>query len=271
MEEGAKFQTALQTAQLRARIQELEAEKARTQPGTSSGHAAAATAASQPLTAASLAALLGEVLDQRGERSNRRDDTVPSVFAVQGVTAEQYAQVKNCLKSVKLTPPERWTDSEGSKGRDVKFFLQELKSFFEITCMPQPVWALFARNFLSAHPRKKWDREVEHLQRESGSAVIAWKDFDTFMQRSYASMLPAREARHRYNCLKQTGSVREYVREQIQLCRELEGTPYHPGGSVFDDFIRRLKPDVQTFVQDHAPSGWWIDIKDLYQKALDYE
>ena len=84
-------------------------------------------------------------------------------------------------------------------------------------------------------------------------------------------MLPAREARHRYNGLKQTGSVKQFAREQIQLVRELEDTPFHPGGSVFDDFIRGLKPDVQTFVQDHAPSGWWIDIKDLYQKALDFE
>ncbi|KAL3153600.1 hypothetical protein ABBQ32_013209 [Trebouxia sp. C0010 RCD-2024] len=70
---------------------------------------------------------------------------------------------------------------------------------------------------------------------------MLWKDFETFMLRSYASMLPAREARHRYTCLKQNGSVKEFVREQIQLVRELEDTPFHPGGSVFDDFIRGLK------------------------------
>ena len=63
----------------------------------------------------------------------------------------------------------------------------------------------------------------------------------------------------------------QFVREQVQLVCELEDTPFHPGGSVFDDFIRGLKPDVQTFVQDHAPSGWWIEIKDLYQSALDFE
>ena len=128
---------------------------------------------------------------------------------------------------------------------------------------------LFARNFLSASPRKKWDREIEHLQREAGSALIEWKDFDTFMLRSYASMLPAREARHRYAGLRQNGTVKEFVREQIQLVRELEDTPFHPGGSVFDDFIKGLKPDVQCFVQDHAPAGWWTEIKDLYQKDFE--
>ena len=113
----------------------------------------------------------------RGER--RSDERVPSVYAEQGVTAAQYAEVKACMKSVKLTPPDKWSDNEGPKERDVKFFLQELRFFFEITCIPQAVWGLFARNFLSASPRKKWDREVEHLQREAGSAVIVWKDFDT--------------------------------------------------------------------------------------------
>ena len=41
--------------------------------------------------------------------------------------------------------------------------------------------------------------------------------------------------------------------------------------AVFDDFIKGLKSDVRRFVQDHAPTGWWTDIHDLYQKALDYE
>ncbi|KAL3134871.1 hypothetical protein ABBQ32_007837 [Trebouxia sp. C0010 RCD-2024] len=79
------------------------------------------------------------------------------------------------MKTVKLTPPDNWSDSEGARDRDVKFFLQELKSFFEITCIPTAVWGLFGRNFLSASPRKRWDREVEHLRREAGSATIVWK------------------------------------------------------------------------------------------------
>ena len=68
------------------------------------------------------------------------------------------------------------------------------------------------------------------------------------MKRSFASMLPAREARQAYKKLQQTGSVKQFVREQIQIRRELEGTPFHPGGSVFDDFIDGLKPDVKAFV-----------------------
>ena len=93
-----------------------------------------------------------------GER--RRDKPVPSVYAEQGVTGAQYAQVRACIKGANLTPPDKWSDSEGARDRDVNFFLQEVRSFLEITCMPRAVWALCARNFLSASPRKKWDRCV---------------------------------------------------------------------------------------------------------------
>ena len=39
---------------------------------------------------------------------------------------------------------------------------------------------------------------------------------------------------------------------------------------MFDDFIRGLRSDVRRFVEDHAPKGWWTNIHDLYQKALDF-
>ena len=28
---------------------------------------------------------------------------------------------------------------------------------------------------------------------------------------------------------------------------------------------------MHRFVEDHAPTGWWASISDLYQKALDFE
>ena len=107
-----------------------------------------------------------------------------------------------------------------------------------------------------------------HLKSLPGHDLITWDDFVCFMNRSYASLLPACEASRHYAKLKQTGSVKEFVREQVQVVHELDGTPYHPGGSVFDDFRNGLKPDVRKFVDDHAPTGWYTHIKDLYQKAL---
>ncbi len=57
-------------------------------------------------------------------------------------------------------------------------------------------------------------------------------------------MQPEREARHCYAKLKQTGSVKEFVREQSQIVCELEGTPFYPGGGMFDEFINGLELDV---------------------------
>jgi len=90
------------------------------------------------------------------------------------------------------------------------------------------------------------------------------------MRHSFANLLPAREARRcsdRLHC----GSVKDYVRQLVQVVRELEGTPNHPGGSVFADFIKGLKSDMCRFVQDHATTGWWNNISGVYQNALDYE
>ena len=153
----------------------------------------------------------------------------------------------------------------------MQFFLSELAAFYEMTGLPKVFWAAVARTHLAWKPRKPWDRELEYLQSLPGAPAITWDQFVSFMKRSYASLLPAREARHRYDRLKQTGSVRDFVREQVQIVRELEGTPYHPGGSVFDDFMGGLKPDVRRFVEDHAPTGWWTNIQGLYQKAVDFE
>ena len=40
---------------------------------------------------------------------------------------------------------------------------------------------------------------------------------------------------------------------------------------MFDGCIKGVKSDVRRFVQDHAPTGWWSDMNDPYQKALDHE
>ena len=105
-------------------------------------------------------------------RNDTNSEFVPVVFAEQGIDSRQYAQLQTSLKNVRLSPPERWTGDEGSKGRDVLSFLLELKSYFEISMLPESVWGLFARNFLGHKPKRQWEREVEHLRETSGSSVL---------------------------------------------------------------------------------------------------
>ena len=79
--------------------------------------------------ARTLAAAMGVVMTSGVFGERRSVESVPSVYAEQGVTATQYTEVKACMKSVKLTSTDKWSDSEGPRDRDVNLFLRELTGF----------------------------------------------------------------------------------------------------------------------------------------------
>ena len=147
-------------------------------------------------------------------------------------------------------------------------FLSDLKSFFELYALPSVFWGMMASDHLDWRTKLQWDCKKESLKLQRGANYhsVSWQDFKAFMQRSFASLTPAREAQQLDSKLKQTGSVRVYVHDMMQILCE-QRTVFHPGSSVFDDLIDGLKLGVQ----DNAPTGWWTDMNDLYQKALDYE
>ncbi|DBA97154.1 TPA: hypothetical protein ACH3X1_014920 [Trebouxia sp. C0004] len=93
---------------------------------------------------------------------------VPEVFAGLGISADENEQLSTYMKSVKMTPPDRWADDSG---RDVGFFLTELKSFNVLTGLPKPFWGMLARMQLSWKVRKSWDQEISSL------ADSVWQDF----------------------------------------------------------------------------------------------
>ena len=133
------------------------------------------------------------------------------------------------------------------------------------------MWGSWAVSFLSDWAEQLWQLEFDDLERAQGASSASWEQYDAFMLQSYGSLLPARDARDRYDALRQTGTVLGFVREIRQSVRELRGTPWHPGGSVIVDYIGKLKPEVRRFVNDNAPVGWWADEKALFEKALTFE
>ncbi len=50
------------------------------------------------------------------------------------------------MKAVKMPPPNKWADDNG---RDVGFFLTELKSFNVLTGLPKVFWGMLAHMHLS--------------------------------------------------------------------------------------------------------------------------
>lgn len=77
------------------------------------------------------------------------------------------------MKAVKMTPPDKWADENG---RDVGFFLIELKSFNVLTGLPKVFWGMLACMHLSWKVRKSWDQEIKHLQTQSGKVSVDWDD-----------------------------------------------------------------------------------------------
>ena len=55
---------------------------------------------------------------------------VPEAFVSLGVSADEYEQLSTCMKAVMMTPPDKGADENG---RDVGFFLTELKTFNVLT------------------------------------------------------------------------------------------------------------------------------------------
>ena len=176
------------------------------------------------------------------------------------------------LSRVKLALPEKWNGERG-KGRDhdVRHFLRSVKRYLQLSLLPERLWGSYATSFLSGKALDLWELEFEDLERAEGLQAVTWSRFEQFMLKTYETLLPVNEARERYDKLRHTGSVEDFVRNMRHSVRELEGTVLHPGGSVIVDFLAKLKPDVRGFVENNAPEGWWTSVNQLYQKALLYE
>lgn len=53
------------------------------------------------------------------------------------------------IKSVKVNPSERCCAEEEKKGHDVRVFLSDLKTFFELRALPSVFWGMMARDLLN--------------------------------------------------------------------------------------------------------------------------
>ena len=136
-----------------------------------------------------VAGVRAAIEQERGEGSGRGSNrsaasvVMPEVFAEQGVTLEEYAQLTGTYFKA-LNPPDRWSGDEEKKGRDVRLFLNDLQSLYELSSLPPVFWGMFAGNYLGWQPKKQWSHEVSSLRVERGANYhgVSWQDFETFMR-----------------------------------------------------------------------------------------
>ena len=81
-----------------------------------------------------------------------------------------------------------------------------------------------------------------------------------------------RASRAKYEALKHTGSVQEYIRELPKFRHEISSTPLATAeGDVMSRFLKNLKPTFKAYLENNAPEGWYQDAKSVFDKALHYE
>ncbi len=176
------------------------------------------------------------------------------------------------MRNAHRTPPvaghNLWDASEN--GKRLHSFLRELQCFLQLTGLEKSCWGIAAAHFLKGAALDIWELELELLLYD-GVDAITWDKFVSCMTEHFASLMPAREARAKYDRLTQTGSVANFLTE-FRLCiRELTGTPFYPSGNAIIDVMTKFKAEVRTYVQDNVPDGWYTDVSQIYAKALNWE
>ena len=190
-----------------------------------------------------------------------------SATSAHGIGPQMFVSGAN-KSALKPPPPARWSGKD--KDLEVKQFLKELKCHLTWYKVSEAEMGATALNFLTDKPFKMWASQLEDLQ--ATGKLGTWDEFSTFLFESFGSVAPDREARAKYNKLKQTGTVANYVQETRNLVRELKDSKWPVGdGELITHFIDGLKSSEQQYVEENSPPGGWSDSGDLYAKALNYE
>ena len=190
-----------------------------------------------------------------------------SAASAHGIGPQMFISGAN-KSALKSPPPGRWSGKE--KDLEVKQFLKELKCHLTWYKVTEAEMGATALNFLTDKPFKMWASQLEDLQ--AAGKLGTWDEFSTFLFESFGSVAPDREARAKYNKLKQTGTVAGYVQETGNLVRELKDSKWPVGdGELITHCIDGLKSSEQQYVEENSPPGGRSDSGDLYAKALNYE
>lgn len=92
------------------------------------------------------------------------------------------------------------------------------------------------------------------------------------LRKQYKSLLPMRTNRANYAALKQTGSVKEFIRELVKVRHALNDTPLAISeGDLMCHFLANLKPAFKAHLENNAPQDWYQNAQAMFDKALHFE
>ena len=145
--------------------------------------------------------------------------------------------------------------------RRTKRYLQNVASASQVTFEQVAKWL---DTFLCGDAERAWD--VESIMMETSGAQPTWLDFKGVMLRTFAAMLPMREARMKLHKLVQVNAVDDYAREMRALVLSLAGSQYAVSDAEFlFKYYHGLLPPVREYIDLHAPPEWYQTAQELIE------
>ena len=169
--------------------------------------------------------------------------------------------------------PKVW--SGRNEQDDVHMFLRRTKRYLvsssEMNGVDFDLCAKFLDQFVSGDAFKAWDIELTVL--ENDGIVPTWVHFEKVMLRTFAAMLPLREARMKlHNLVQKDGAVDEYAREMRSLVMSLQNSAYFVSDPEYlFKYYNGLIAPVRNYIDLHAPPDWYQKPQELIDVTLQYE
>ena len=219
-------------------------------------------------------AMIDEGVKAALEKAQGQTATAHAAPAVAATVANANATMGNDpneTKSATKLPLQRPYMFRGEKSHDVKQWLRIMSRYLDLATVPKHQWGKYTITYLEGEALPVWEAEASML--ESKNEHITFENVSNFLISNFASLLPARDARQRFDQLTQTGTVAGYVRDMKKLVHLMKDTNLQVSkGDVIWHFIKGLKQNVKSYVEDNAPeSEWWTTSEAVFGKARNYE
>jgi hypothetical protein len=116
--------------------------------------------------------------------------------------------------------PKAFTGARNA--REIDNFLYQMERFFDATFQLDDQSKLRTIPlYLGDIPTLWWRRVAEDVARERRTAIGTWQEFKDELKKQFYPESATDEARAKLRHLKQTGTIREYVKEFTELLLEI--------------------------------------------------
>ena len=168
---------------------------------------------------------------------------------------------------LKVPPPKEWSPSKESE--PLKVFLSRLKRYLQYHNLSDAEMALRSSQFLGGRAYELWEYELKHL--ENSHAALSWDSFEDFMLKTFGEIAPDRQARNRFENLRQTHTPMRYVQDMKRLILEIDGTSFAASPlEIISRFLQNAKTDLKNHLLLQAPDEFYTDPEVLFKRAVTY-